>query len=143
MFKETIQRVCRGIERLLRSLSAGLSRRWNSMPSRLQKAVLLASSVVVGATCLCIIGRAILSPGPLPMPHPITLPRHAMESGQPPVQHRADRDAVFLLEIHAFRSYLDSLQAKNKKAYDSLAATRPGLLDTLHKLETFYHLNIK
>jgi hypothetical protein len=43
------------------------------------------------------------------------------------------------LEVIAFRKYMDSLKNHDKKYHDSILLTRPGLMDSLTKLEQMYY----
>jgi hypothetical protein len=46
-------------------------------------------------------------------------------------------------EMQAFRIYMDSLQRKDKHAYDSIIAFRPHLLDSVTMLEEMYNSQIQ
>jgi hypothetical protein len=144
MFRKMIQSARAGIEQLLRRWSANLSAKWNALSRPGQKWLLALVCLAAGLTCVYIIVDGLLGPGHrLPAMHPITLPRHVIQDPPPhAILHPPDQGEAFLVRVRLFRLYFDSLQKspEGRQVYDSLAAARPGLLDTLQKLETFYHL---
>jgi hypothetical protein len=74
----------------------------------------------------------------------MTVPRHTiLPSSEPPVE--TDLNGPELERIRWFRHFLDSLRQSESgnTIYDSLAHTRPGLLDSLAFIEHAYQLQLK
>jgi hypothetical protein len=48
-----------------------------------------------------------------------------------------DEESFFKVQV--FRKYMDSLKVHNTTSYDSIVLTRPGLMDSIAILESFYY----
>jgi hypothetical protein len=66
----------------------------------------------------------------------LSVPRYYNKSGVDSVQE--DFLITEQQEVHAFKIYMEDLQKKNKRVYDSISLYRPGLMDSVKKFEQLY-----
>lgn len=119
---------------------AGCMARWTAPLSKraLQFAVVLFCALSGGASLLAIRDAFLQKGPPLVKPATLTVPKYYRQPGPAltPLLTPGDRQ-----HISRFRALLDSLyrSVEGRAIYDSIIRERPGLLDSLRRMEDVYY----
>ena len=66
------------------------------------------------------------------------VPKHFNRSGDEVRDVQNIIDETLYQQVRTFRAYMDSLHMNDKKTFDSITLSRPGLMDSVHAIEEIY-----
>lgn len=129
-------RIGSSVDRGCRVLSNHLQRASGRLSPARAKTVLLVFVLLAGGASIRLIWRGLTRPDPLAAPALITKPAPASAAAPGDAVDRANAGS-FREGIRVFRRQMDSLRNDpvGRWSYDSLRRARPGLFDSLDRVE--------
>jgi len=123
-----------GIHKVQSAWARAMGRLFNRLPPLAKKALLIGFCLVAVAYSTMLLAfsfkRGLRMPEKISGPVAIIKPLSGQPNGMP----------AFIRRIERFKRYLDSLGTSSggRRIRDSILQKRPGLLDSIHKIETIY-----
>lgn len=134
---EKIRRIA---ERRARSAALWLNKKTATLSPKQLRMILAVWGICWGAACVSVAAHSFWGAGPRLRIQSITTPGPL----HPAARAGPSRDArlpVVRERITRFQEYLDSLRSHDPTRYEQILASRPGLLDSLHQVETEYFMS--
>lgn len=130
---KSLIRIQPAVDDLLKKTAAYLNRQADRVTRKNMQYILLVVCLTWALAVGFILYRSIRRPGKILSITALSLPKHTYADTSYRSFSRIIRQRISL-----DRKYLDSLKKNNHKAYDSLKNKRPGLIDSLELIETYY-----
>jgi hypothetical protein len=134
-------KIGRGIIKLQTAFAERMNKAAARLPIRKMKTALVLFCLVSGGFSIYLAMNGVFGTNAKKNSFTIdqaSVPKHFVRSGDEIKDGQNLIDDELYKQITTFKAYMDSLQVNDRKSYDSIYLSRPGLLDSVKAIEEIY-----